>query len=523
MKNKPILFIVEKTIIDGKSYFGSSNDLLLISSALKMGFEVYVATPTDVVLNHNKTTNFLVLKLSKNIDAVDEELTKFFAKEVINCLLALPPKPTQSEKEQSGILFLRSKKTEIDLNKVLIFNRAEPISLNDKFYDLLILWQNLGIKISPNPYLNKILGDKLAINAIHENFPIAGINLLEGVDFAKGENEISFKTKIIPISKNDLSGDKISEFYDLLIDKNFSKANEEFGAEYRVFIQGAEGYLEFHKELENDSILKPADYFGGVGIVVVKNQTLDLGQAISNIAQSFLAIKKDSNGNGKAFLPSIIIQKRASEAHLGDLRIVFCGGNLQGVFIRINPDFEKSKANNIRFGGHPESLFKHYEISKEGVDLMVADISDEVEIRKSQALYGILEIIAFLKQIKVFSQYAIIGADALLSCDKYGNYKYKINEVNITSPMGQVQLLLLQIAIKFSDESLKILNQKGVEIELKKHQILADFFKEQNADLTLKAKDILLSDQNFQEIIGREIRKILKNNIAFETLEFFAK
>ncbi|MFT7086924.1 MAG: hypothetical protein ACJAZX_000347 [Rickettsiales bacterium] len=519
--SKSVLFIVEKNILDGKSYFGASNDLLLISSAIKMGFEVYVSTPADVILNCHKNTNFPVLRLKRNIDAIDKEIKRSWAKEVVNCFLAISSNPILSEKERSKILFLGAKKIEINLNGILIFNRAEPISLNNKFYDLLISWQNIGLKIAPNPYLNKILGDKLAINAIHENFLIAGIDLLEGVNLEKGQNEISFKTKIIPISRNNLSGAEIVQFYDLIIADNFSKAQGKFAAEYQIFINGAEQYLEFHQKLGNDSILKPADYFGGTGIVVAQNQILNLNAAIANISKSFLAIKQDSGNQNIAFLPAIIAQERASKADLGDLRIVLCGGELQGIFVRVNPDFEKSKVGNLHCGGHAESLFKHYEISKAGIDLMIADAPNEA--KKIKALYGLLEIIDFLKQIKIFQEYAIIGADALLTCEKNGDYKYAINEVNLTSPMGQVQLLLLQIAVKFSKNAANILNQNDFDINLEKHQILADYFNNQSADLILKAQEVLLQDEYFQGLISTEIEKLLINNFAHQTLLNLAK
>ncbi|MFT6077634.1 MAG: hypothetical protein ACJATU_000844 [Rickettsiales bacterium] len=528
MQNKILLFIVEKNILDGKSYFGSSNDLLLISSALRMNYEVYLTIPEEVFLNHERISDFPVLRLLKNVDETDEEIRKYWKKEVVNCLLALGSSPSPHE-SQSKILFVDAKTTNINLNEIVIFNRTEPISLTNKFYDLLISWKNIGIRISPDPYLNQILGDKLSINAVHDNFPIAKIDLLEDINFEQGENEISFKTKIISLSNNHLNGEEVSEFYDLLIDKNFEKAEKNFPDEYQIFIQGADKYLEFHRELGNDSILKPTDYFGGTGIVVAKNQNLDLDQAIINISKSFLAIKEDSGNANIAFLPSIIVQERANMAHLGDLRIVFCKGNLQGIFVRFNTEFDKSKASNLHFGGHAKSLFRHYEISNEGVDRMIIDMklsdpsADNEEIQKAHALYGLIEKINFLKQIKIFKQYSIIGADALLSRDQEGKYEYRINEINLTSPMGQVQLLLLQMAVKFSNLATNILQKNGLGIEFRKYQILADFFKNQNEELTLKARDILLSDQNFQEIIGEEIQEILENNFASETLDTITK
>lgn len=528
-QQKPILFIVEQAIIDGKAYFGSSNDLLLIVQTLKIalenGLEIYLTTPKNI-LEQNSSKQFSALKLSENLDQkeIDNQIKTAWHKQVINCLLALPTNASNDEKSRSKILFLDAKTKIINLDEVQIFNRAEPISLTDQFYDILISWQNNGVKILPNPYLNKILGDKLAVDAIHNNRSIAGINLLAGVNFKDGENKISFESQVISLSKNNLSAVEISQFYDLLIAENFQKAEAIFKDEYEIFMQGVAQYLTFHRQLENDSIIKPASYFGGTGVVVHQNQTLNFNQAIQNIVQSFLAIKQDcqnSNHPDLAFLPAIIVQERATEAHLGDLRIVFCGNNLQGIFVRVNRNFEKSKANNLHFGGHVESLFKHYSANIDGVKSMIDDMksSSNEEIRKPQALYGLLKILDFLKQIPILKSYPIIGIDALLTLDQDRNYKYGINEINLTSPMGQTQLLLLQMAIKFNHLALEILQKNGLEINLEKYQILADYFKEQEQSIVLDAKEILLQDQHLQGLIAQETEKLLANNLARETLE----
>jgi hypothetical protein len=531
VKNRKILFIVEQNLVDGRLYFGASNDLLLIFEALRMGLEIYLTTPQNISQKTN-LDNFLALKLSENLDPkkVIAEIKNAWVQQVTNCLLALPTEAEAGEKARSKILFLDAKTQLISLKEILIFNRAEPISLTDKFYDILIDWQKNGIKICPDPYLNKILGDKLAIDAIHNNRQIAGINLLEGIKFADQENQISFESEIISISKNNLQASEIAQFYDLIIAKNFEKAQEIFSDEYQIFMQAARKYLAFHQQLNNDSIIKPASYFGGTGVVVAKNKTLNLNQAIENICQSFLAIKQDFQENNHpnlAFLPAIIVQKRATEAHLGDLRIMFCGQNLQGIFVRVNPNFEKSNANNLHFGGHPESLFKHYTINKNGVDLIIDDIKKSglddknITIKKAQALYDLLKIIDFLKQIKILKQYPIIGIDALLTCGQNGEYKYAINEINLTSPMGQTQLLLLQMAVKFSDLATRILQENSFEINLDKYQILADYFQNKDSEITSNAKNILLQNQDLQGLIAQEAEKLLTDNFATQTLKNF--
>lgn len=538
MRNKKILFIVEKNLLEGKFYLGSSNDLILIFQALQQGLQVYLSTPKNI-LAQNQLQKFSALKLSENLYqgkiipkfiSIADEIKTAWHHQVINCLLAKPNDADDAEKSRSKILFLDSKIEAINLNEILIFNRAEPISLSNKFYDTLISWQKKGAKILPNPFLNKILGDKLAIYAIHYNQTIAGLNLLDGINFADEKNKISFESKIIWISKNDLTAQKILQFYDLLIAENFAKAEEIFKDEYQIFMQGAKEYLEFHGKLGNDSIIKPANYFGGTGVVVAQNQILNLNQAIKNITKSFLAVWKDCKNSDHldlAFLPTIIVQERATLAHLGDLRIVFCGNNFQGIFVRVNPNFEKSNANNLHFGGHPESLFKRYRINKEGIDLMIDDMKKSgldkksAEIKKAKALYGLLQNLDFLQQIKILSEYPIIGIDALLTEDKNGDYKYKINEINLTSPMGQTQLLLLQMAVQFSDLAVEILQKNGFEIRLEKYQILADYFKNQDEKTALLAQKILLQNQHLQDLITKEAGELLVNNFATKTLKHF--
>jgi len=531
VKNNKILFIVEQNILDWKSYLGASNDLLLLFEALKMGWEIYLTTPQNIVEQHsqkNQLENFSALKLSENLDLkeITAEIKNAWAKQVVNFLLALPTVASTEEAARSKILFSNTKIEPVNLNELSVFNRAEPISLTNQFYDILISWQKSGVRIIPDPCLNKILGDKLAIDAIHNNRPISGLNLLEGVKFVDGENKISFESEIIAISKNDLSAQEISQFYDLITAKNFAKAQEIFSDEYQIFMQGAAQYLAFHQKLNNDSIIKPASYFGGTGVVVAKNKTLNLSEAIENICQSFLAIKEncwEANHPNLAFLPSIITQQRATEAHLGDLRIMFSGQNLQGIFVRVNPDFEKSQANNLRFGGHPESLFKHYEISKYGVDLMIDDMKKSglddgnIEVKKALALYGLLETLDFLKQIKILKQYPIIGVDALLTKDQNSGYKYGINEVNLTSPMGQTQILLLQMAVKFNHLAIQILQENKFEISVAQHQILADYFKFQDNATVKRAKEVLLQSQHLQGLIELETRKLLNNSPILQT------
>ncbi|MES2677154.1 MAG: hypothetical protein V4612_02410 [Pseudomonadota bacterium] len=450
MRNQKILFIVEENVLNGRSYFGASNDLLLIHSALKSGAEIYLTTPQKLI-----ESSSLALKLCQpDWRKLNLAIKLSWKKEVLNSIAKMPANPDNSA---SKILFENSQWQNIDWSELTVFNRSEPISLTDNFYKTLISLKNNGAKILPDPHLNQILGDKLAVYALHYQQKIANLDLLESVDFKGLENQISFESQIITLSQNTLNGQQIEQFYQLLEQQNLELVENLFADEYKIFKQGVSEYLQFHLALKNDSIIKPVSYFGGVGVVVTKNQPLNFDQAIENIVQSFLAIKKDATQNGApqlAFLPAIIAQERATHANLGDLRIVICGSDLQGIFVRFNPHFEKFKVGNLHFGGYAKTLFGNYPINKNGVELLIADLqkqgfdSASDQIKQANALFDLLDKLHFLAKIKIFHNYPIIGVDALLTQNKNGDYRYGINEINLTSPMGQVQLIILAIAAK---------------------------------------------------------------------------
>jgi hypothetical protein len=527
---KSILFIVEKGIIEGKYYFGSSGDLFFIAQALRSGFIVYLTTPKQII-EQGKVSDFLAIKLSTNLNQnqIDEQIKSAWHNQVINAFVALEMNANDNEEAKSKILFNDTKIEKINVCQISIFNRAEPTSLSNKFYDILINWQKNGAKILPNPYLNKTLGDKLAIDAIHYNKSIAGIDLLANIDLKNQKHQISFESKIINISCNVLTNEEIIKFYNLLATKDLAKAKKLFEEEYNIFMRGVKEYIEFHKELDSSSVIKPLNYFSGIGIVTIKNKKLNLELAIQNVVNSFSAIKQDcQKKKDLAFLPTIIVQKIATEAHLGDLRIVFCGDNLQGIFVRVNRNFVLSSINNLCFGGHPQSLFKHYSINKSGIDKMIIDMrdggSDIKNINKVQALYGLIDSINLLKKIKIFKQYPIIGVDALLTKDGDSNYRYGINEINLTSPMGQVQLIILEIATKLSNLALQTLSKNNFyyQINLAKYQVLADYFIDQKIETALLAKKILLQDEQLNNLIVTKIDQFLRgDNFANQTIQHF--
>lgn len=534
-----ILFIVEKNIVQGNGYFGSSNDLLLIFEGLKQGKEVYVITPEEFFQTQKNKINLEIsaFKLEK-IDLL--KVKKLYEEslyiEAINSLCALPASPDLKLKKSSKILFSNAKNVKINLKEVLVFNRTEPVSLNDRFYDCLIKLKNSGVFITPNPELTKILGDKKSVYGVHHNKSISGINLaseLSKEEINQGKNKISFDSLIIKISTERLSTKEIIEFYKSL-KKSHSKdifKDKKFINEFEIFYEGAKEYVKFHEKLNRDSVVKPASYFGGTGVVVAKEIKLDISKAIENICKMFEAIRKDCQKGGyenQAFLPEIIIQKRATEAHLGDLRIMICAGKLQGIIVRVNPSFKKTGASNMHHGGHPETLFGKYSVSKNGIDKMILDMKksgladQSLEIKKAKALYGLLESIEVIKKIKSFKQYAIIGADALLTKTKDGSYRYGINEINLTSPMGQTQLMAIKVGVKNSNFAEKILIEKGIlkANQIKKYQVLSDHCKNFDDKKAKKLRSLLLQNQELAAKMKQDaVKMLMQNNPATQTLE----
>ena len=94
-----------------------------------------------------------------------------------------------------------------------IFNRSEPISLDDGFYEILMRMKARGAYIRPDPELTQKLGDKLAVKAIHYGEKIGDLDLLEKADIQNEQNQISFETGIENISTNKLGPKTISNFY----------------------------------------------------------------------------------------------------------------------------------------------------------------------------------------------------------------------------------------------------------------------------------------------------------------------
>ena len=256
LMQKSILFIIEENVFKGEACFDNSNDVFLISQALFLGFRVYLTTPQAMLKQAlgkelKEFENFTVLQLSSQFDRqkIIQQIQTSFYYQVLNCLVAMPPKPDSSNDTQSKVLLFGAKTSQINLLQLPIFNRAEPISLSNQFYDLLIALKGKQAKILPDPQLNKILGDKLAIYAIHNNQKIANINLLEGVNLKGGNNKISFKTKFIAVGDDNFSSKKAEQFYQLLIADNFVQAKLDFALEYKSFTKAAKEYLKFHQQL----------------------------------------------------------------------------------------------------------------------------------------------------------------------------------------------------------------------------------------------------------------------------------
>ncbi len=648
--SQKILFIVEENFIKGKSYLGTSNDCLLIFTALKQKKEIYLISPDSLIKQSQKkhflaglseinfcekflgnsffddtakykikeeqksesTTKYTAkdniynipvnaIKLSSNlnIDNIDKSLVEAFYVETINTILnissninkefleselseikrnfqktttfqerltALVEAKNNLKKNslfKSSIFLKNATEQKIDISKIPIFNRSEPTSLNDNFYEILINLKKNNVFINPDPEINKIAGDKTLIYSIHHNKKIFGINFaknLSAEDLKKGKNKISFDSKFIKIGTDKLSFFEILEFYKKL-DKNcnkkfadlfektdlenivkilypkITKKNNKYQkiiAELTQFRKGIFQYIKFHNvNLNKDSVLKPAFYFGGTGIIIVKNTKINFFTALQNIKKTFFAIKNDCE---KQYLKNvklnyIIIQRRANRADLGDLRILLSGGNLQGIFARVNSNYINCSVNNIHHGGHIESLFRKYPITHHGTKKLTIDCKKEGlkiiddEYKKIQALDNLLHKISILKKIEPLKTYAIIGVDALLTQISDNNkvkYEYFFNEINLTSPMGQNQLLILDFLTQNNSLIIELMLKLSIikRQNITKYQLVNEYFKKNSLSEILIFKKKLLQNTELKKSIIKSIQEKLKNNYANQTLEF---
>ncbi len=548
---KPILFIVEPTVLNGTDQFGTSNDLMLISQALRDGYEVYVITPEQLAMQNS--TKIETLKLAP-IDSTKIDLATglILHQQAINYCLARPVILPEEYRQQGRIFFEGALPATIDTTTMPIFNRSEPISLDEGFYEILMRMKAAGGYIEPDPELTQKFGDKLAVKAIHYDEKIDDLDLLKKADIQNGQNQISFETGIEDISANKLGSRAISNFYhklqnnlgqgliDLLAAEKYdqvineiyegkftsAETKSELIVELQSLYQGAQKCLEHHDKFGQDTILKPASYFGGCGVKRMKGE-ISVLQIMENFCQIFADIKADcvkrqGENTNLAALPAVIVQKRATEASLGDLRIVIGYGKLQGIFVRVNPKFSQTGAGNISQGGHPESLFKKYSLDKSGVDQMILDMKksnlDEKseERKKAAALYGLLEKIDFIKKLEAFKDYPIIGVDALLTQNSNGSYSYGVNEINLTSPAGQTAIMIFEIIYKIDDLAKDILLQAGIikADDIKTYQILADIFASNNDNdpIIAEARQALGNNQEFQNQVFSIVQNIIYSN-----------
>ena len=599
--SKKILFIVEENFIKGESYLATSNDCLLVFTALKEKKEVYLLSPKSLIKQSQKKYFLNATKLSSNlnIDQLDKALSDAFYIETINAMLNISSnlkkdfleseileikknfyKTIEYKKKLTALLevkndlkkksifkssvFLKNAtKQKIDISKMPVFNRSEPISLDDNFYNILINLKKNNVFINPDPEINKVASDKTLIYSIHHNKKIFGVNFaknLSAEDLKKGKNKISFDSNFIEIGTDKLSFSETLEFYKKL-DKNcnkkfadlfektdlenilkilyptITKKNNKYQkiiTELTQFRKGIFEYVKFHNiDLNKDSVLKPAFYFGGTGIIIVKNSKIDFFTALQNIKKIFFAIKNDCK---KEYLKNvklnyIIVQKRATRADLGDLRILLSGGNLQGIFARVNSNYNSYGVNNIHYGGHIESLFRNYSITHSNAKKLLIDCKKEGlkatddEYKKIQALDDLLHKISILNKIEPLKTYAIIGVDALLTQISDNNkvkYEYFFNEINLTSPMGQNQLLILDFLIQNNSLIIELMLKLSMikRQNITKYQLVNEYFKKNSLSEVLVFKRKILKNAGLKKSITKSIQEKLKNNYANQTLEF---
>ena len=108
MKSHPkqILFVVEQTVLNGKDQFGNSNDLMLISQALRDGYKVYVITPEQLAAQNSIYVG--ALKLAPISPAqIDSATELVFHQQAINYCLARPA-TLPAEYGSEGQIFLKT-------------------------------------------------------------------------------------------------------------------------------------------------------------------------------------------------------------------------------------------------------------------------------------------------------------------------------------------------------------------------------------------------------------------------------
>jgi len=421
-----ILFIIEKNIIeDGvkapNNYGGDTSLIFAALQKISVDLRIFL-TNSDLVTNQNGA--LLVREISaSNLAELTFEKAEGYLAAAFDYIVGKP-----IEKHFSTFI-LKEKIWMIPSEFTQIHNRAEPISLTEKYYQKLegiFAEQIKKNQVYNDPKICSKISDKQSIYELDQELP--------------NEKKLGFATMIIDLN-------------------HFDKITDEKLAQFQ----------------NNQPVcIKPYNWFGGIG-VILHNGVLTaqkLSEYLKQIQQEiFEDAKKIVNGNEEearklAVLPKIIIQEQALYPHFGDLRILVSDGKVLGGFLRV-PKRGQS-IGNLHFGGHPEAI-PSIAIYKNDLRKIIHQLREN-NIKFTLPNLDVIDAAAFVECLhnlensientlnksgeisKKLASLFYIGVDGLLhkSGDKLQFY---INEMNVTCPMGQAQFDMAKLSLQMLENS----------------------------------------------------------------------
>ncbi len=548
---KEIIFIVEENVIEGKAKLASSGDLSLIFAALKQGLITYLISADQLFKQVTEQKHCKTLELFK----LDQPQAKFWQliqqvkyHETIAATFARNYAYSKKQITEFAQLFnALQQPVSLTYKNILMWNRAEPQSLTKEFYQALATIKQQGAKLLSDPLEIYNLGDKKLIHALqHDDGVFAGQDYLGPLKSANLHQDLGFASKILPLFPETYNALATKEFFQALkqvlaqaemVDKTqlsaslisyLGQSQAEFIANFADSVEQA---FNFHnKQLQGVSCFKPSDFYGGTGIKII-NEKLTFAETCQLCSDIYAEIAAECAKEGypdKALLYSIIVQAKATNAKLGDFRIVASYGELLGIYLRVNHD-ENAVVGNIHHGGHVE----YFAVSSTDLKLARAQISTFLENNtkmeplfqeKLAALPKLFTRLEFLLQVPFLKAQPLIGIDALYHRVS-GNLDIKFNEINITCPMGTAQNELedhlKKLQPEFIAELLKLLPEQQQQIigfAAQDYLLPADWLaKLDSVDLALLYQK-LLDNSALQQKFSENYAEIFGNSAALKTM-----
>ena len=423
---KNILFIIEKNIIeDGvKSTNNYGGDTSLIFAAMQKAssnIRIFL-TNSNLVTNQNGALLVREISASNLAELILEKAEGYFSA-ALDYIVSKP-----IEKHFSN--FILKEKIWMNPNDFSqIYNRAEPASLTEKYYqklEYIFAKQTQKNQIHNDPKICSKISDKQSIYELDQQL--------------SEKQKLGFDTMIIDLDNlNEITDKKLVEFQN------------------------------------NRSLcIKPYNWFGGIGVILHKGALTvqKLNEYLKQIKQEiFEDAKKMVNGDEEeasklAVLPKIIIQEQALYPHFGDLRILVAKGKIVGGFLRVPK--RGQNVGNLHFGGHPESI-PSIAIYKNDLEKIIQQLREN-NIKFSLPNSDIIDAADFVYCLhnlensientlaktdeisKKLASLFYIGVDGLLH--KHNDQlQFYINEMNVTCPMGQAQFDMAKLALQMLENN----------------------------------------------------------------------